>query len=297
VDVHHATQDRYLATTAEGHSVLTLVASARGGSDSCHRRREVPLLSFAPTLKFPHLLLLAQSPPLLLRRLAPLGLAFVEVGQPFVPLLGRVVQGNGDSTGAYFADVNGDALPDIVWSFDSTTLLFGFETDAGVVNRTPAKVRAVYLNTGSGFVKDGTRTASLHDNPDFEAFIVDSQPRGYDLLDINGDGLSDIIRTLASADRVVFLNNGAGWARDDGYTASLMVATGIVSLDSDSKGQGLLPIDLDGDGLLDYIRADESTTVAYVNTGTGFRTDDHLTQNLLDLGVTLAGRPRQATRL
>ena len=206
-----------------------------------------------------------------------------------------VVQQNGDSTGAHFADVNGDALPDIVWSFDSTTLLFGFETEAGVVNRTPAKVRAVYLNTGSGFVKDGIRTASLHDNPDLEAFVVDSQARGYDLLDVNGDGLSDIIRTLASADRVVFLNNGAGWARDEGYTASLAAATGIVSLDSDSKGQGLLPIDLDGDGLLDYIRADESTTVAYVNTGTGFRTDDRLTQNLLDLGVTLAdgdGKPQ-----
>jgi RHS repeat-associated protein len=205
-----------------------------------------------------------------------------------------VVQANGDSTGAHFVDVNGDALPDIVWSFKSTTLLFGFPTDAGTINRTPAEVRVVYLNTGSGFAKDQVRTDSLH-NPALDPFIVDSQTRGYDVLDVNGDGLADIIRTLASAERVVFLNNGLGWARDEGYTASLAAATDLVSLDSDLKAQGLYPIDLDGDGLLDYIRADESTTVAYVNTGTGFRTDAALTQNLIDLGVALAdgdGKPQ-----
>ena len=205
-----------------------------------------------------------------------------------------VVERDGDSTGARFADVNGDALPDIVWSFRTTTALFGFPTDAGVINRVPVEVRAVYINSGSGFFRDATRTAGLA-NPELDPFIVDSQARGYDLIDVNGDGLTDIIRTLSSAERVVFLNTGFGWSRDEGYTASLAAATDIISLNGDLKGQGLYPIDLNGDGLTDYIRADESVTVAYVNTGTGFVTDAGLTQNLVDLGLTLAdgdGKPQ-----
>jgi hypothetical protein len=91
----------------------------------------------------------------------------------------------------------------------------------------------------------------------------------------------------------VFLNDGAGWQLDAIFTAS-MAGTAIISL-ADHTPQGLLPSDLNGDGLVDFIRADEGTSLAFRNTGLGWVLDPTLTANLVSLGVILAdedGKPQ-----
>ena len=184
----------------------------------------------------------------------------------------------GDSSGASLANVNGDGLVDIALSYDSTDALVDYTPDGGVfgqdggtfadageLQRVPLSVRAVFLNTGSGWTKNDAFSASLATVP---AFVRDTQLQGQDVADINGDGAADIIRTLGGADRIVWLSNGRGWSLSPDYTASLQ-ASQIVSL-QDAKSQGLLAIDFNNDGLLDYVRADESVLIAYRNTGLGW---------------------------
>src|SRR6266545_3615987 len=207
-----------------------------------------------------------------------------------------LVNDHGDANGASLADVNGDGLVDVVWSFESTEALVSFLPDAGVftrdggffsdagLQRVPVVVRAVFLNNGSGWTKSDAFSASLSAIP---SFVKDTQLQGFDVADVNGDGAADIINSASnSSNRSVWLSTGTGWSINADYTSSLQ-ASQIVSLD-DSKSQGLLAVDFNNDGLLDYIRADESVRIAYRNTGLGWVEDSDETAVLNALGITFA---------
>ena len=211
---------------------------------------------------------------------------------PFsVPL--AFVQKDNDAGGVSLADVNGDGLVDIVWSFQTDKTLIDLVTDAGTVHKVPVNVRAVYLNTGSGFARSEAYSESLAQSA-LQPFFSDTNPNGYDVLDVNGDGLSDIVRTMSSEARVVFINTGTGWQEDDGWSAAL-AATDIDSLDANRNNLGLLPTDVNGDGLLDYIRADQSLQEVFVNTGLGWRKDDTLSANIAAIGLRVATSNGQLT--
>jgi RHS repeat-associated protein len=194
-----------------------------------------------------------------------------------------LVSGNGDANGVVFADVNGDGKPDIVWSNTSTGGFDGFGPNGDPIRLNQVDIRTVYLNTGSGWARDANLSAGLAGF----ALVVNSQLQGYDLLDVNGDGISDMVRTLGGAAREVFLGTGTGWTRDTSYSDSLAAAP-LVSLDADRKNQGLLPVDFDGDGLLDYLRSGGGVTTAYRNTGSGWALAADVEANLVDLGIVLA---------
>jgi RHS repeat-associated protein len=200
------------------------------------------------------------------------------------------VQSSGDSSGVVPVDVNGDGLLDFVWSYQTTDALFEFVPPDGSLfpdppRRATANVRAVYLNNGHGWSKSPTLSTALESiNP----FVVNTQLGGYDVLDVNGDGIADIINTSAPSgadNRVVLLGTGTGWVANADYTDSLKM-TAIVSLEQ-SKSQGLVPIDFNGDGLIDYFRADESTKIAYRNTGLGWVEDPRVSANLADVGLEI----------
>ncbi len=189
---------------------------------------------------------------------------FTDPGTESFSLIGA----DGESKGVELADVNADGKIDIVWSlmFDQTTFLL----------ELPRIVRAVFLNGGSdnpGWYKSDSLSNALGDvlsNQDGAAgaFIVENKYQGYSLMDVNGDGLADIVRSI-DGKQAVYLSNGSGWVFADDFTQS-MISQGIFTLDADLKSQGLMPMDFNGDGLLDYVRADDGYYEAYVNTGYGW---------------------------
>jgi RHS repeat-associated protein len=206
-----------------------------------------------------------------------------EILEPF-----SLVESDFDSKGVQITDVNGDGRPDIVWSMRRTDSLYWIVS----ILRVPVSVRGVFLNTGAGWEKNDTLTASLWSIP---AFVDDSQLQGYDMQDVNGDGLADIVRTLSSAPREVLLNTGNGWIRDESYSSSLADNSEIISLNGDRKGQGLIPTDFNDDGLVDYLRANVSVTKAYRNTGTGWEESPYVTEWLSSNGIAFSTEDGKST--
>lgn len=183
-----------------------------------------------------------------------------------------LVDGDNDSKGVQFADVNGDGRVDILWSMSRKETLFW------MLGRVPVHVRGVFLNTGAGWVSNETLTGSL---AGFE-FVTDTETQGYDVLDVNGDGLADILQTMEGKTRTVHLGTGRGWVYNAGYSESL-AASHILSISRDRKGLGLMPADFNDDGLIDYLRSNQTTIAAYRNNGTGWVESSEMTEILVSL--------------
>lgn len=102
--------------------------------------------------------------------------------------------------GLRLADLNGDGLADLLAAYRDGTQV----------------VRAAYINTGRGFVRDddwnfpGTIT---YDNQSDDVFAIKDAgyPRGLQILDINGDGLADLLRAHSyeyGSRHTAFINRG-----------------------------------------------------------------------------------------
>jgi len=171
-------------------------------------------------------------------------------------------QVNGTPGGVTFVDVNGDGLPDIVWSMYQNT-------GAGNVC-----IAVVYLNTGSGWVKSAALSHQLallvRQHNAFS--ISNAWPTGWNFIDINGDGMADAVY-LGTGTHAAYLATGNGWTEDTNYTVSLQ-KLGINSVGSQGSPTGLLTYDFSHDGLVDLIYATQGQTPkAFRNTGSGFEED------------------------
>jgi RHS repeat-associated protein len=136
------------------------------------------------------------------------------------------------------ADVNGDGLPDFLHARQTVNTPRGScSLYADPANWT---VRAVFLNSGSGWGENTTWTSALDallDDPDFDVLL-----NQLIFVDLNGDGLVDVGRDqnldgAIDSDSVIRLNNGWGWVEDSEFSAP----------------NGLRAVDLDGDGLVDRL--------------------------------------------
>lgn len=197
-----------------------------------------------------------------------------------------IVEDDGVSKGVNLADVNGDGRIDILWSIDRSDVLYWGN------QQIPIVLRAVFLNTGNGWVIDPSLTEELRYFP----FVTDSQLPGYDVMDLNGDGLADIVRTFKD-EQEAHLGTGRGWDEDLNTSASLK-ENQIVSLaevDDERRGQGLMPLDFDDDGLVDYLQANEIVTKAWHNTGTGWEAAPEMAANLSALGIAFNSADGDAT--
>lgn len=175
---------------------------------------------------------------------------------------------DGESRGVEFADVNADGRIDIIWSlkFDQTVFIL----------ELPRIIRAVFLNGGSdnpGWHQSNSLSnelanvlTNIGNVPG--AFVVENEYQGYSFMDVNSDGFADIVRSIEGK-QAVYLGNGSGWTYDVGFSQS-MITNGIYALDSDLKSQGLIPMDLNDDGLVDYLRAKGESHQAYLNNGNGW---------------------------
>jgi YD repeat-containing protein len=147
-------------------------------------------------------------------------------------------------TGTRFAEVNGDGLLDLVQSQYSST-------------------NKVFLNTGSGWT--ASTTLSL---PDF--FVGNGSDWGLRVVDLNGDGLSDLVRSQYVSEISIWtglwLNTGSGWATSTTWNIPEYI------LDQNTD-QGVRFADVNGDGLTDLLRSHleggNSTKKVYLNKGDG----------------------------
>ncbi|HZX45458.1 MAG TPA: FG-GAP-like repeat-containing protein, partial [Candidatus Nanoarchaeia archaeon] len=144
----------------------------------------------------------------------------------------------GHITGSFLTSIQ-EAGADGTTKLPATT--FGYNTpSAGWEDDA-----AWQLPQGANFGKDGWK-----DN-------------GVRLVDINFDGLTDILRMYNSSDLELWINNGEGWEQKK--TIGSFFAGGFVG--SDGLDKGVRFFDLDSDLRLDIIKAEAGERVVKINRG------------------------------
>jgi hypothetical protein len=78
----------------------------------------------------------------------------------------------------------------------------------------------------------------------------DSKDQGVRLRDINGDGLVDFIYSKG-IDRKTYINTGQGWLENSSYKLNEPIVNDTF------EDQGVRFLDVNGDGLLDYVRGEQ----------------------------------------
>ncbi len=138
--------------------------------------------------------------------------------------------------GVGLVDLNGDGLVDVYKKWNTTN--------------------QVWLNNGNGWTH---WTQTGWQMPD-----IDYQEEGSYLVDVNGDGLTDVLhaRSYASVNKT-YINNGDGtWTEDSGWDSPIY-------LDYDQTyGTGIA--ELNGDGLPDIYRDWGTINDVYLNNGHGW---------------------------
>ena len=197
--------------------------------------------------------------------------------------------------GADWTDYTGDGRPDV----------FAGARDAA--GGFYVSFHANYRNTGTDWVAEDT-SGGYSAPPARRTFTKLScfLQAGYGsiiaatrLLDVNGDGLADLVEHrppdgVACADiavrskwtiRNVYLNTGAGWSIEPDLTWSTSLETALTELDA--RLFETLPFDVNGDGLVDLVRDTDGNGVAdgvpvMVNTGTGWVLDAEISSIPVD---------------
>lgn len=165
-----------------------------------------------------------------------------------------------EGTGGMVGDINGDGLDDLMKSFFS-----GYGS-------TPEWIQKTYLNNGQGQFVENTAYA-----PPFQfAAAAGSQYWDYGarLIDVNGDGLLDLISASRSGYTQAYLNTGSGWEEDTLWQPPLA----FVYWTTDKSAT---LANLNGDNLPDIIGTNFEwngtgyplVTYAYINDGHGWTRD------------------------
>ncbi len=159
----------------------------------------------------------------------------------------------GRDEGTRLVDLNGDGLMDMI---------------RGHWRPKGKEIKHAYINTGKGW-----RNAPEFTPPNY--FVGDKrEDEGTRLVDLNGDGLMDMIRGQwrpgGTEIKRAYINTGKGWRNAPEFTPPNYFS------DYAGKDEGTRLVDLNGDGLMDMIRGHWSpngTQIkhAYINTGAGWR--------------------------
>lgn len=175
-------------------------------------------------------------------------------------------------TSGIFGDVNGDGLPDY--------------EEAAVALGGPQFGDFAYLGNGSTWDSATTTIfAPKQEMPTTVPTATNSQ-----LVDINGDGLADWVYS-DNTNTYVLLNNGTGWDSSPSSQWTLSTSTLYLSPGSSPAtyyDRGMRFVDINGDGLPDFVRAiqmphattftapagesDIDYKVVLLNTGAGWAT-------------------------
>ena len=156
-------------------------------------------------------------------------------------------------------DVNGDGLKDIVKSYSIQ------------VNGVDYPIFWVLVNTGHGWEVDASWTQPVYSYVNRDGSTVTNLFTfvGSEVVgDWNGDALDDLILFWAEdigggasqQQSVVLLNTGDGWEQDTAVTINVATAEDGTELFVNSGADSSYMVDLNGDGLLDYLYATDTQT-------------------------------------
>lgn len=141
-------------------------------------------------------------------------------------LLNAGTTGNDNApVGTEMADLNGDGLNDLISRNDSSG----------------TSLNSAYLGTGTGWVSASAYLSPLE-------LTHDNTPQGVALLDLNADGLVDLVQGLDSYTRAVRFGTGNGWSSD--VTAYHLVRQ-IFQPNIGYNGTDF--VDLNADGAIDQV--------------------------------------------
>lgn len=177
----------------------------------------------------------------------------------------HILGDNYGDLGSRFVDVNGDGLVDQVYHRWI---------------RKGKVQKGAYINTGSGWKKDNSYAPRFHIVVENTRKKRSGGDAGSRFIDVNGDGLVDQIyhRYISknSIQKGAYINTGTGWRADKNYTPKYHIVT-------DTSGDvGSRFVDINGDGLVDqlynrWMSKSKTQKGAYINTGTGWRSDSRYT--------------------
>ncbi|RMG41122.1 MAG: hypothetical protein D6719_09140 [Candidatus Dadabacteria bacterium] len=185
---------------------------------------------------------------------------FVMQGRPWQ---GEPWQHTNWDMGVRFADLNGDGLPDMIRAYLSSG------------SWDPANTR-VWLNRGGWwqYVPDGRWQMPVpivqvqNSNPNGKSRPM-TFGNGVFLVDLNGDGLTDIIRgykkTWATAELQAWINTGSSFVSDSRFAPPYPLLTEFGwGADTPQVSSGVQFADVNGDGYTDLVRCyDDLINSAY----------------------------------
>ncbi|MBX9906453.1 hypothetical protein K2X96_00975 [Patescibacteria group bacterium] len=190
--------------------------------------------------------------------------------------------------GTRLIDLNADGLDDLIVTFGGP---HGYDTEYN--SPLPLGPQAVYINNGTGFVKD-TEWTGIQPLADWHTDEEKFHYPARELIDINGDNLPDFVHSYfntwnngspwANTVSEIKINTGKGWVASDlKMPASLGYQPNRHGV-RDFADTGTRFADVNGDGLVDVLRGfreDNSLSKptpeldernVYLNTGNGWAT-------------------------
>ena len=164
---------------------------------------------------------------------------------PPVPTTKIIERAYNFPNGTSFVDLNGNGLPDII-------------------QHTIDGDKGAWVNTGKGWKNIEHYVPPVKLVKD--RFAKDN---GVRFVDLNGDGLVDIVQYTGSGEKGAWINNGEDWQEENDFIPPISMTT------SDDKNNGARFIDLDGDGRKELVRAfKDGSKGVWKNNGHGWEQND-----------------------
>jgi len=164
---------------------------------------------------------------------------------------GCFVDSSGNDLGVRLADVNGDGLVDVVKANGETL---------------------VWLNNGTGWNEINWTHMGCESGMSGGCFLGAGGDIGTRLVDINGDGLTDVFRSHDGPLTIdnTYINNGTGWNNVQSDFPGCANGGSHLGCFVDGNGMdlGTRILDLNGDGLIDVVRARHIPSGVEINAWT-----------------------------
>jgi RHS repeat-associated protein len=156
---------------------------------------------------------------------------FAESNDWTIPQDAYFVDSNGKDMGVRFADINGDGLIDVTKGYN-------------LIIKT-------WLNTGKGWEYKPELAI-----PKEAVFVKNNEGQGVQIVDINLDGLSDLVKAKEGSNSI-WLSTGSGWE-----LSQLTLPQGTTFTDLSHQ-----IVDINGDGTADIVKATNSERKTWLGTG------------------------------